>query len=59
MSSDLDDLRTLDHEQLGRFLDELEPRDWAPGERERVEAQLACHNPDSPVVVLPPLRHAA
>lgn len=59
MSSDLDYLRQLDHEELGRVLDELQQREWAPGERERVEAALDQHDPDAPVVVLPPVRRAA
>ena len=55
MSADLDDPRTLDHVEVQRFLDELQPREWAPGERDTVEAALDAHDPDEPAGVLPSL----
>jgi hypothetical protein len=61
MSSDLDYLRGLDHEQLAAFLDDLrpDPDGWLPGEQQRIEALLDQTDPEAPVEVIPPLRRAA
>lgn len=61
MSSDLDHLRSLDHEQLSAFIDELEPDPDAmtPDEVAAVLAGLDAADPDAPIEVLPSLRRAA